>query len=53
MGRGLPPPGLPRLVTVDLAEPAEGGDKMCGGVMEVFVECIAPAGEHTSQSVPP
>jgi len=45
--------GLPRLVTVDLTEPTEVGDKICGGVMEVFIERIAPVGEPTSQSVPP
>jgi xanthine dehydrogenase accessory factor len=45
--------GLPRLVTVDLTEPTERGDRICGGVMEVFVERIAPGGEPTSRSVPP
>ena len=45
--------GLPRLVTVDLTEPTEVEDKICGGVMEVFIERIAPGGEPTSQSVPP
>jgi xanthine dehydrogenase accessory factor len=45
--------GLPRLVTVDLTEPTEVGDRICGGVMEVFVERITPRGEPTSQSVPP
>jgi xanthine dehydrogenase accessory factor len=34
--------GLPRLVTVDLTEPTEVGDRICGGAMEVFVERIAP-----------
>jgi xanthine dehydrogenase accessory factor len=30
--------GRPKLVTVDLTESPEGEDKICGGVMEVFVE---------------
>jgi xanthine dehydrogenase accessory factor len=30
--------GQPRLVTVDLTEDVEGDDKICGGVMNVFVE---------------
>ena len=30
--------GQPRLVTVDLTEDVEGDDKICGGVMDVFVE---------------
>ena len=30
--------GRPRLVTVDLTEDVEGPDKICGGVMNVFVE---------------
>ena len=30
--------GKPRLVTVDLTEDVEGPDKICGGVMDVFVE---------------
>ncbi len=30
--------GQPRLVTVDLTEDVEGEDKICGGVMDVFVE---------------
>jgi xanthine dehydrogenase accessory factor len=32
--------GRPRLVTVDLTEDVEGEDKICGGVMEIFVEKI-------------
>jgi xanthine dehydrogenase accessory factor len=40
--------GLPRLLTLDLTEPTEVGDKICGGVMEVFIERIAPEGEPTS-----
>jgi len=35
--------GQPRLVQVDLTNPIDGEDKICGGVMEVFVERIAPA----------
>jgi len=34
--------GKPRIVTVDLTEPTDGEDKICGGVMEVFVERLAP-----------
>ena len=30
--------GQPRLVTVDLTEDVEGEDKICGGIMDVFVE---------------
>ena len=33
--------GLPRLVTVDLTEDVEGDDKICGGVMDIFVERLA------------
>lgn len=32
--------GQPKLVVVDLTEPTEGEDKICGGIMEVFVERI-------------
>ncbi|HXG36270.1 MAG TPA: XdhC family protein [Dehalococcoidia bacterium] len=35
--------GKPRLVTVDLTNPIEGEDKICGGIMEVFVERIIPS----------
>ena len=34
--------GRPRLVHVDLTNPIDGDDKICGGVMDVFVERIAP-----------
>jgi xanthine dehydrogenase accessory factor len=30
--------GRPRIVTVDLTEPTDGEDKICGGLMDVFVE---------------
>lgn len=30
--------GRPRTVVVDLTEPTDGEDKICGGVMDVFVE---------------
>ena len=30
--------GDPRIVTVDLTEPTDGEDKICGGVMRIFVE---------------
>lgn len=33
--------GKARIVTVDLTEPTDGEDKICGGVMDVFVERIA------------
>ncbi|MCA9822314.1 MAG: XdhC family protein, partial [Dehalococcoidia bacterium] len=32
--------GEARIVTVDLTEPTDGDDKICGGVMEVFGERI-------------
>ena len=32
--------GRPRLVDVDLTNPIDGEDKICGGVMKVFVERI-------------
>lgn len=32
--------GLPRLIRVDLTNPIDGDDKICGGVMDVFVERI-------------
>jgi xanthine dehydrogenase accessory factor len=35
--------GQPRLVQVDLTNPIDGDDKICGGVMDVFVERISPA----------
>jgi xanthine/CO dehydrogenase XdhC/CoxF family maturation factor len=35
--------GRPRLVLVDLTNPIDGEDKICGGVMEVFVEPILPS----------
>ena len=34
--------GRPRLVQVDLTNPLDGDDKICGGVMDVFIERIAP-----------
>lgn len=32
--------GEARIVTVDLTEPTDGDDKICGGVMDVFVERV-------------
>ena len=32
--------GFPKLVTVDLTESPEGEDKICGGIMEVFIERV-------------
>ncbi|HLZ70581.1 MAG TPA: XdhC family protein [Dehalococcoidia bacterium] len=34
--------GQPGIVSVDLTEPVDGEDKICGGVMDVFVERIDP-----------
>jgi xanthine dehydrogenase accessory factor len=34
--------GRPRLVQVDLTNPIDGDDKICGGVMDVFVEPLLP-----------
>jgi xanthine dehydrogenase accessory factor len=33
--------GRSRVVTVDLTEPVDGEDKICGGVMQIFVERIS------------
>ncbi|GMU40345.1 MAG: hypothetical protein AMXMBFR23_12110 [Chloroflexota bacterium] len=33
--------GQPRTVVVDLTEPVEGDDKICGGVMHVFIERVS------------
>ena len=30
--------GKARIVTVDLTQPTDGDDKICGGMMDVFVE---------------
>ncbi len=35
--------GLSRIVTVDLTTPIDGPDKICGGIMDVFVEPVMPA----------
>ena len=32
--------GKARIVTVDLTQPTDGDDKICGGMMDVFVERI-------------
>ncbi|WP_322796763.1 XdhC family protein [Tepidiforma sp.] len=32
--------GRPRVVVVDLTEPTDGEDKICGGVMDIFVERV-------------
>ncbi len=32
--------GKARIVTVDLTQPTDGDDKICGGLMDVFVERI-------------
>lgn len=39
--------GKARIVTVDLTEPTDGEDKICGGVMDVFVERLDLAGKQT------
>ncbi|MEX0684187.1 MAG: XdhC family protein [Dehalococcoidia bacterium] len=33
--------GRPRLVRVDLTNPIDGEDKICGGIMKVFVERLS------------
>ena len=33
--------GKARIVTVDLTEPTDGEDKICGGLMDVFVERLS------------
>ncbi len=33
--------GVARIVTVDLTEPVDGEDKICGGVMDVLVERLS------------
>ncbi|OAI42715.1 hypothetical protein AYO38_11260 [bacterium SCGC AG-212-C10] len=33
--------GIPHIVSVDLTEPTDGDDKICGGVMDVFIERLA------------
>ena len=33
--------GRPRTVVVDLTEPTDGEDKICGGIMRVFVERVS------------
>ena len=37
--------GLARTVTVDLTTPIDGEDKICGGIMDVFLEPIMPLDE--------
>ena len=37
--------GQPRMVTVDLTTPIDGPDKICGGIMDIFVEPMLP-GRH-------
>ncbi len=34
--------GRPRLVHVDLTNPIDGDDKICGGIMDIFLERITP-----------
>ena len=51
--------GRPRIVTVDLTEPTDGEDKICGGIMRVFVERLEPGlepglePEHSAPESPP
>ncbi len=33
--------GVPRIVTIDLTEPTDADDKICGGTMDVFVERLS------------
>ena len=42
--------GAPRMVTVDLTEPTDGEDKICGGLMRIFVERIGA--DAASQAAP-
>ena len=35
--------GNSRIVTVDLTTPIDGPDKICGGIMDVFVEPVMPS----------
>jgi len=44
--------GRARLVHVDLTTPTDGEDKICGGVMEVFVERVVPDGEGQAKARP-
>ncbi|MCX6022247.1 MAG: XdhC family protein [Chloroflexi bacterium] len=37
--------GRPRIVTVDLTTPIDGPDKICGGIMDIYVEPIMPLAE--------
>lgn len=37
--------GLARTVTVDLTTPIDGEDKICGGIMDVFIEPLMPSAE--------
>lgn len=38
--------GKPRMVTVDLTLPIDGPDKICGGIMDVYVEPMLPASKE-------
>jgi len=42
--------GRPRLVRVDLTNPIDGEDKICGGVMDVFIEPCLPASRRIDRS---
>lgn len=42
--------GRSRLVHVDLTNPIDGDDKICGGVMDVFVEPLLPASAPNQQT---
>lgn len=33
--------GKPRLIAVDLTQPVDGEDKICGGIMHVFIERVS------------
>ena len=41
--------GRPRLVRVDLTNPIDGDDKICGGVMDVFVERLTAMSEASER----
>lgn len=42
--------GRPRLVRVDLTNPIDGDDKICGGVMDVFVEPLLASPAPSKQT---
>ncbi|MBI4499094.1 MAG: XdhC family protein [Chloroflexi bacterium] len=45
--------GQPRMVTVDLTTPIDGEDKICGGILDIFVEPILPSSERERRAAAP